>query len=84
MEKGVDRGQGFVERDKQEAGSGREMVGQIDERLDQMEGVEEELPEGERVEKETVDRYGNRETENGKMDGENGRMGEDVEVEGEK
>ena len=54
-----------------------------------MEGVKEELPEGEMMDEETVDRnrngeIGDGETGNRKMDGENGRMEEDVEMEGEK
>ena len=54
-----------------------------------MEGVEEELLEGEMMDEEMVDGSGNREMEkgetgNGKTDREDGRMGEDVEIEGEK
>ena len=54
-----------------------------------MEGVKEELPEGEMMDEDTVDRNRNREigdgeTGNRKMDGKNGRMKEDVEMEGEK
>ena len=67
----------------------KEWLDRIEKRLERMEGVEEKLPEGEIMDEETVDRnrnrkMGDRETGNERMDKENGRTGEDVEMEGEK
>ena len=74
----------FLRRISRRLDQVEEQLDRINERLDRMEGVEEEFLEGEMVDKERVDGKGNRKTENGKTDGENGRTREDVEMEGEK
>ena len=61
-----------------------EQLDGIDKRLDRMEGVEEELTEGEILDEETVDRNRNGEMGNRKMDGEDRWTEEDVEMEGER